>query len=191
MTDRSRRGGQLRGRALDGRGDFVLRGDDVSGELALALGSSRLDARGRIGDTLEVDARFAPLHLDDLWPDAAGSLRGSLKLTGARNAPNIDADLDGSGLRWGDYRADALQARGRLPWRGWRLTLHWCMPRRSVSTPAASPCTWMWRARCRPCGMPATTGRSHSSTRETRATRGRTPLAPVRWWSRSSSSELR
>ncbi len=110
--------GKLRGRALDGRGDFVLRGDDVSGDLALALGSSRLDARGRIGDTLEVDARFAPLHLDDLWPDAAGSLRGSLKLTGARNAPNIDADLDGSGLRWGNYRADALQARGRLPWRG-------------------------------------------------------------------------
>jgi translocation and assembly module TamB len=110
--------GRLRGRALDGRGNFVLRGSDVSGDLALSLGNSRLDARGRIGDTLDVDARFAPVHLDDLWPDAAGSLRGSLKLTGARNAPNIDADLDGSGLRWGDYRAQSLQARGRLPWRG-------------------------------------------------------------------------
>ena len=115
--------GRLRGRALDGRGDLELRGDDIRGDVALSLGNSRLEARGRIAgasanSVLDVDARFAPVHLDDLWPDAAGSLRGTLELTGARDAPNIDADLTGSGLRWGDYRADALQARGRLPWRG-------------------------------------------------------------------------
>ena len=111
-------GGRLRGRALDGRGRFVLRGADVEGDVALSLGGSRLDARGRIGDTLQVDARFAPLQLNDLWPDADGSLRGTLQLRGPRSAPDIDADLAGSGLRWNDWRAASLQARGRLPWRG-------------------------------------------------------------------------
>ena len=41
-----------------------------------------------------------------------------LKLTGARNAPNVDADLSGSGLKWSGYGADTLSVRGRLPWRG-------------------------------------------------------------------------
>ena len=111
-------GGRLRGRVLDGRGDFLLRGDDLSGELALSLGGSRVEARGTLGDRLDVDARFAPLQLDDLWPDAAGVLRGTLSLQGPRTAPDVRADLSGSNLRWGAYRADSLQAHGHLPWRG-------------------------------------------------------------------------
>mgnify|MGYP007088042241 CR=1 FL=1 len=80
------------------------------------MGTSRVDAKGRIADTLDVDAKLTPLQLDDFLPGAAGTLRGTLRLTGARNAPNIDADLTGSGLRYGEYRADALTAQGRLPW---------------------------------------------------------------------------
>lgn len=109
--------GRLRGRALDGRGRLALQGSDGEGELAMTLGGSRIDAKGRVGDTLDIDANFAPLLLGDLWPDADGSLRGTLALTGARNAPNVDVDLGGSGLRWNGYTADALTARGRLPWR--------------------------------------------------------------------------
>jgi len=110
-------GGRLRGRALAGHGKFLLRGEDVDGDVALSLGNSRVEVKGRVGKQLAVDARFAPLHLNDLWPDAAGTLRGTLALSGARDAPNVDADLDGNGLRWGDYRAESLQAHGRLPWR--------------------------------------------------------------------------
>ncbi len=110
-------GGRLRGHALDGRGKFELHGNDVAGELALSLGASRVQAKGRVGNTLDVDARFAPLHLNDLWPDAAGTLRGTLALSGARNAPDIDVNLTGSGLRWNDWRAESLVAQGRLPWR--------------------------------------------------------------------------
>ena len=109
--------GRLRGRALDGRGRFALQGDNGEGELALTLGGSRVDARGRVGDTLDIDARFAPLQLGDLLPGAAGLLRGTLQLTGARTAPNVDVDLGGSGLRWNDYTAESLTARGKLPWR--------------------------------------------------------------------------
>ncbi|HJW46341.1 MAG TPA: translocation/assembly module TamB domain-containing protein, partial [Lysobacter sp.] len=75
------------------------------------------DAKGKVTNTLDVDASFAPLQLNDLLPDGAGTLRGKLKLTGARNAPDIDADLTGSGLSYAGYRADTISAHGRLPWR--------------------------------------------------------------------------
>ncbi|KAB8198485.1 translocation/assembly module TamB, partial [Lysobacter maris] len=111
-------GGRLRERALDGNGRLRIDGEAYEGELALSLGGSRIEARGRLADTLEVDARFEPLRLADLLPDAAGTLQGTLALRGARNAPDVNAELDGSGLSWGDYRADSLSVRGRLPWRG-------------------------------------------------------------------------
>ncbi len=110
-------GGRLRGRPLGGRGRFSLHGDAYSGDVALTLGGSRIEAKGTVADTLDIDARFTPLQLADLLPDATGTLRGTLRLTGARNAPSVDADLTGAGLAYGDYRAASLSAKGRLPWR--------------------------------------------------------------------------
>ncbi|MCC7249075.1 MAG: translocation/assembly module TamB domain-containing protein, partial [Lysobacter sp.] len=117
-------GGRWRGRALQGRGTARLRlpADDDGridgeGDIALRIGESRIDARGRVAQTLDVDATFSPLRLDDLLPDAQGRVRGTLRLTGARTEPNIDADLSGEGVRYAGYRADTVRARGRLPWR--------------------------------------------------------------------------
>lgn len=111
-------GGSLRGRPLAGNGDLRIDGERYTGQLKLAIGASRIDARGTIADTLDVDAKFAPLQLNDLLPDATGLLRGEVSLGGTRNAPDIRADLAGNGLRWGDYRAASLSARGHLPGRG-------------------------------------------------------------------------
>lgn len=110
--------GQLRQRAVDARGRFALEGSQGEGELALSVGNSRINARGRVGDRLDVDAQLQPLQLDDLLPGATGSLRGNVQLRGRSDAPDITADLTGSGLRWNDYAADSLSLRGRLPWRG-------------------------------------------------------------------------
>ncbi len=115
--DVPRIGGQLRGRALAGNGRALLRGGDIEGRLQLAAGASRIDARGRIGDRLDIDARLSPLHLQDLVPDARGSLRGTVRVTGPRDAPDIAANLDGRDVAIGDYRIAALTARGHLPWR--------------------------------------------------------------------------
>ncbi len=124
-VDASQLGGRLRGRPLQGRGRFLMRGAAPSGgaanyegDVALTLGGSRLDAKGKVANTIDIDAKFSPLQLNDLPPDASGSLRGTLKLTGTRTAPNIDADLTGAGLAWSGYRAATLSAKGRLPWTG-------------------------------------------------------------------------
>ncbi|MFT4178382.1 MAG: translocation/assembly module TamB domain-containing protein [Thermomonas sp.] len=110
-------GGKLRGRALSGRAVLDVEGDAYAGEVALRLGESRIDAKGKIAATMQVDAEFAPLQLADLLPDGAGTLRGNLKLRGARNAPDVEADLNGSGIVFGDYRAERVVAKGKLPWR--------------------------------------------------------------------------
>ena len=117
--------GRLRGRPLQGRGRFLMRGaatpqaqDAYEGEVAFVLGGSRVEAKGRVTNTLDINAKFQPLELNDLLPDGAGTLQGTLKLTGARNAPDLDAYLNGSGLRYATYRAESLSLHGRLPWRG-------------------------------------------------------------------------
>ena len=116
--------GTLRKRPLDARATLALHGSDVEGDVALSLGASRASAKGRVGTVLQVDARFEPLHLDDLLPGAGGTLRGTATLRGPRDAPDIAADLVGDGLHWSHWRADTLRANGRLPWRSGDGTLH-------------------------------------------------------------------
>ncbi len=116
-------GGRLRNRPLKGQGNFAMHGAGKSGgetayegDVALTLGTSRIDAKGKVGSAIAVDAKFSPLVLSDLLPEGAGTLRGTLQLDGPSNAPNVVADLTGSGLKYGDYRADTFSAKGRLPW---------------------------------------------------------------------------
>lgn len=109
--------GQLRQRALDASGKFALQGTQGEGQVALSLGNSRIAAHGTFGDRLDIDAQLQPLQLDDLLP-GGGTLCGTLQVKGRREAPDITADLAGSGLRWQGYSADTLSLRGRLPWRG-------------------------------------------------------------------------
>ncbi len=123
VADARQLGGKLRGRAIAGRAKLQIRtaasARDVmafGGDIALTLGASRIDATGTIDRAYAVDAKLAPLHLDDLLPNAGGTLAGTLKITGPRNGPDINADLTGNGLHYGSYRAATLTARGRLPW---------------------------------------------------------------------------
>ncbi|MFO3706993.1 translocation/assembly module TamB domain-containing protein [Xanthomonas codiaei] len=110
--------GQLRQRALSANGKFALRGEQGEGELQLALGASRITAKGKVGDQLDIAAQLQPLQLDDVLPGATGVVRGQLQVSGRRDAPDITADIAGNGLRWNTYSAQSLSLRGRLPWRG-------------------------------------------------------------------------
>ncbi|WP_314103127.1 translocation/assembly module TamB domain-containing protein, partial [uncultured Stenotrophomonas sp.] len=99
------------------------RGQQGEGNVRLAVGNSRLTARGSVGDRLDVQAQLDPVQLDDLMPGSTGTLRGQVQVRGPRTAPDITADLVGSGLRYADYSAEALSLRGRLPWQGSNGTL--------------------------------------------------------------------
>lgn len=125
--DAPRLAGTLRGQALSGSLDARIataptaqpqRPLAVEGEVSLRIGRSSLDARGRIADTLDIDARFAPFALGDLLPDARGMLDGTARITGARTAPDLDLDLSGRDVAIAGITARAFDARGRLPWRG-------------------------------------------------------------------------
>jgi len=119
-------GGTLRGRRLDGRATFAMHGPatgageagrtDFEGDVALTLGGSRVDARARVTDTLDIDARMSPLQLADFVPQTNGALRGTVRVTGPRTTPDIAADLTGNALRYGDYAATHVRIDGRLPW---------------------------------------------------------------------------
>lgn len=115
--------GTLRNRNVDAQGRFALRGQQGEGNVRLAVGNSRLTARGSVGDRLDVQAQLDPVQLDDLMPGSTGTLRGQVQVRGPRTAPDITADLVGSGLRYQDYSAEALSIRGRLPWQGNNGTL--------------------------------------------------------------------
>lgn len=110
--------GQLRGRALSGEGRFAWNGDAGDGEARLSLGNSRIDARGRFGARLDLRANFSPLDLSDLFANAGGRLQGHVDVQGTRQQPSYRADLQGSGLHWGDDKAERLSVQGELPARG-------------------------------------------------------------------------
>lgn len=110
--------GTLRQRNVDAQGKFALQGEQGEGELKLTVGSSRVTASGKVGDRLDIDARFEPLQLSDLLPGADGGLRGQVQVKGPRDAPDITADLVGNNLNWDGYGAETLSIKGHLPWRG-------------------------------------------------------------------------
>ena len=110
--------GMLRKRTVDAQGKFALRGTQGEGNVKLAVGNSRLTAKGAVGDRLDIDAQLEPVNLDDLLPGSTGSLRGHVLVKGPRTAPDISADLVGNGLRWNDWSAEAISIKGRLPWQG-------------------------------------------------------------------------
>jgi len=110
--------GRLRGRNVDARAKLALQGTQGEGDVRLVMGDSRIEAKGKVGDRLDVDARLEPLHLSDLLPSGSGSLAGTVQLRGTPTQPDITADLRGSGLQWDDWKAQQISINGRLPWQG-------------------------------------------------------------------------
>ncbi len=118
--------GQLRQRPLQGHAHLGIDGTHYRGDVALGIGASRLQAKGEVNARLAIDASLAPLHLDDLLPNARGSLRGTFSLGGRPAAPTVTAALEGRELAVAGVSAARLQANGQLGWDqgDGRLQLH-------------------------------------------------------------------
>jgi translocation and assembly module TamB len=107
--------GTLRGRPLQAQGSVELRPDGRDADLQASFGDSRLRVQSvpNVADALQIT--LSPLVLSDLDDEAAGTLRGTLRLDGLEGDATISGRLTGSDLRWGDDRIDALDVELATP----------------------------------------------------------------------------
>jgi len=96
--------GLINGQLLDGGGEFTYTPDRlVVADSRLQLGANRVSVLGTAGNTLSLDAVLELPELQELSPDAAGSLSGNLRLRGSRAKPDFHVKASGSDLAWTDY----------------------------------------------------------------------------------------
>ena len=88
---------------------------DTSGDLAVNLngrwGADRLSARGRVGDTLNLDGTLNIERLTRWYAPARGRLKADWRLRGPLEAPRLSGTADGDALGYQAWRLDALSAR--------------------------------------------------------------------------------
>lgn len=107
--------GHLRERALSGSARATAdRNGHGEGEAALRLGDSRVRARGRWGETLDIDATLDPVSLADFLPDARGKADGRVTLRGPKDAPTLSAQLDGEAIRIEGQAIERLRLRAEV-----------------------------------------------------------------------------
>jgi translocation and assembly module TamB len=103
--------GELRGRPLAGGGtmDFTAP-SQVSGDLELSSGRSRVAVQGRSpgGQRIDATVDLDVASLNDWVPDAQGSLTGRFRVRGAWPKLTIDGGADGKSLGFADSRVARL-----------------------------------------------------------------------------------
>jgi translocation and assembly module TamB len=107
--------GTLRGRPLQAQGSVELRPDGRDADLQARFGDSRLRVQSvpNIADALTIT--LSPLVLSDLDDEAAGTLRGTLRIDGLEGDATISGRLAGSDLRWQDERIETLDIELSTP----------------------------------------------------------------------------
>ncbi len=102
--------GTLRGNVLSGAGEISLAGDTLQTTgLVVQSGPSELLVNGRAGERLALDFSLSSPDIGTILPDSEGSmlLRGSLQ--GSRHKPQLDAKIQGTGLRYRKNSLDRVQ----------------------------------------------------------------------------------
>jgi translocation and assembly module TamB len=109
--------GSLRGQRVSGGGGMRRTpGTFELEDVALTLGSARLEADGTLGRDADLDARFSAADLSALMPELGGHLDATLVV----RADTLDIGLTGHGLAWGEHRAVVLSADARIDREGRR-----------------------------------------------------------------------
>lgn len=101
--------GELRGHVLRGRGLVRQEGEqlEVRG-LELGSGQARLALEGRLDAQWQADWQLEIPSLAELLPEGQGRLAGQGRLRGPREAPRVEAHLEGAGLAWERHAAQQL-----------------------------------------------------------------------------------
>lgn len=108
-------GGELRGRALAGRIEAQMQLDRSGrADVDLRIGDSHIVGAGTWDKHIDATVRVDPLDLADVLPDLAGELRGRVQLSGLRERPAVDADLDATALAVPGFVAERARLRARV-----------------------------------------------------------------------------
>ena len=91
--------------AFDANSDLEM---DID-ELLFTQGDNRLEAAGQVSEeAMSLNADIALRQLQTLSPDLAGTIVGTLEASGSFNQPQLLANLQGEGLRFGQNRIERL-----------------------------------------------------------------------------------
>ncbi|MCC5886232.1 MAG: translocation/assembly module TamB domain-containing protein [Gammaproteobacteria bacterium] len=80
----------------------------------LDLGENQVGGRGALTKTLNFDMDVALDDLSQLWPGAAGAVRGSVAARGTPAEPDLTLDLNLLELEWDELRVASAEIGGRL-----------------------------------------------------------------------------
>jgi autotransporter translocation and assembly factor TamB len=96
--------GDLRGRPIGGKAHLEINGEQYSlSEMSLQSGTVTLSGSGTLTERWDVFWKVDAETLEDLLPEAEGSLKGKGKITGFRKTPKITTQMKGEHLRLGAY----------------------------------------------------------------------------------------
>jgi translocation and assembly module TamB len=102
--------GTLRGNVLSGAGEISLADDTLqTSGLIVQSGTSKLMINGRAGERLAVDFSLSSPDIGTILPDSKGSILLQGSLQGSRNEPQLDAQIQGTGLRYRENSLDQVQ----------------------------------------------------------------------------------
>ncbi len=97
--------GQLNGADIGGGAEIEWADSVLSLTGArLFVGDNRVDVDGSVGETASIDVGFEFDAIEQLLPEATGSLDGRLNVSGPLSAPELELDTSGSELGWRSYR---------------------------------------------------------------------------------------
>ena len=101
--------GALRGERVHGVGRVQrTRNAWIARNVQVEFGDAQLTLEGALGETIEARWSLHAPTIDDLLPDAAGSIDSRGSAAGPRNAPHVIATLNGRQLRYQDWVADQI-----------------------------------------------------------------------------------
>ncbi|MEH6825696.1 MAG: translocation/assembly module TamB domain-containing protein [Motiliproteus sp.] len=103
--------GTLRAEPLQGRAKVRLSGAELWIErLQLAVAGAELEAKGVLGRQVDLDWSLDAPRLQQLLPNAQGSLRGKGALRGPKTQLHLSANVQGRKLGWDQQRIASLDA---------------------------------------------------------------------------------
>ncbi len=102
--------GKLQGYALNGKGKIQINGKQINVEkVQLSSGRNTLFVDGQASEPFDLQWKLDGKKLSQLYKGLSGKLKGSGKLQGTLAKPQGQATLDGSSLRYQDYRLASIK----------------------------------------------------------------------------------